>query len=212
MVSGRPHPAVDRGLRRADHDRRPAHARHRRRDHHRHAAARPDAHSPRRRSAGLRRGRPVRRRAGAHRAGRRRHRRDDDADPQSLAQRQGHGDIGPAASSLAGPEDGRAAADDAGGALRRARLLLHRRAARDRRADHHGGADDGLCADRLCRAAYADAGAEEPRASGSARPMPSSSCSAGRSSRWSILGLADAVFGFRERFLRNRQPPPLPTP
>ncbi|MHC2619848.1 hypothetical protein ACVIW2_001880 [Bradyrhizobium huanghuaihaiense] len=27
-----------------------------------------------------------------------------------------------------------------------------------------------------------------------------------------ILGLADAVFGFRERFLRNRQPPPLPTP
>ncbi|MDA9440013.1 membrane protein [Bradyrhizobium sp. CCBAU 51745] len=25
-----------------------------------------------------------------------------------------------------------------------------------------------------------------------------------------ILGLADAVFGFRERFLRNRQPPPLP--
>ncbi|MGY8631449.1 hypothetical protein RAD15_03000 [Bradyrhizobium sp. 14AA] len=27
-----------------------------------------------------------------------------------------------------------------------------------------------------------------------------------------ILGLADAVFGFRERFLRTRQPPPLPTP
>lgn len=27
-----------------------------------------------------------------------------------------------------------------------------------------------------------------------------------------ILGLADAVFGFRERFLRSRQPPPLPTP
>ncbi|KYK50182.1 hypothetical protein A1D31_20900 [Bradyrhizobium liaoningense] len=27
-----------------------------------------------------------------------------------------------------------------------------------------------------------------------------------------ILGLADAVFGFRERFLRGRQPPPLPTP
>ncbi|MDN5001746.1 DUF2232 domain-containing protein [Bradyrhizobium sp. GCM10027634] len=26
-----------------------------------------------------------------------------------------------------------------------------------------------------------------------------------------VLGLADAVFGFRERFLRNRQPPPLPT-
>jgi hypothetical protein len=26
-----------------------------------------------------------------------------------------------------------------------------------------------------------------------------------------ILGLADAVFGFRMRFLRNRQPPPLPT-
>jgi len=26
-----------------------------------------------------------------------------------------------------------------------------------------------------------------------------------------ILGLADAVFGFRERFLRSRQPPPLPT-
>lgn len=26
-----------------------------------------------------------------------------------------------------------------------------------------------------------------------------------------ILGLADAVFGFRQRFLRNRQPPPLPT-
>jgi len=26
-----------------------------------------------------------------------------------------------------------------------------------------------------------------------------------------ILGVADAVFGFRERFLRNRQPPPLPT-
>ncbi|MEH2484775.1 DUF2232 domain-containing protein [Bradyrhizobium sp. AZCC 2230] len=25
------------------------------------------------------------------------------------------------------------------------------------------------------------------------------------------LGLADAVFGFRERYLRNRQPPPLPT-
>ena len=27
-----------------------------------------------------------------------------------------------------------------------------------------------------------------------------------------ILGLADAMFGFRERFLRSRQPPPLPTP
>lgn len=27
-----------------------------------------------------------------------------------------------------------------------------------------------------------------------------------------ILGLADSVFGFRERFLRGRQPPPLPTP
>lgn len=27
-----------------------------------------------------------------------------------------------------------------------------------------------------------------------------------------ILGLADAVFGFRERFLRSRQPPPLQTP
>ena len=26
-----------------------------------------------------------------------------------------------------------------------------------------------------------------------------------------ILGLADAMFGFRERFLRSRQPPPLPT-
>ncbi|MCS3725614.1 hypothetical protein [Bradyrhizobium betae] len=26
-----------------------------------------------------------------------------------------------------------------------------------------------------------------------------------------ILGMADAVFGFRERFLRSRQPPPLPT-
>lgn len=26
------------------------------------------------------------------------------------------------------------------------------------------------------------------------------------------LGLADAVFGFRERYLRSRQPPPLPTP
>lgn len=26
-----------------------------------------------------------------------------------------------------------------------------------------------------------------------------------------VLGLADAMFGFRERFLRNRQPPPLPT-
>lgn len=26
-----------------------------------------------------------------------------------------------------------------------------------------------------------------------------------------ILGLADSVFGFRERFLRSRQPPPLPT-
>jgi len=27
-----------------------------------------------------------------------------------------------------------------------------------------------------------------------------------------ILGMADAVFGFRERFLRTRQPPPLPAP
>ena len=27
-----------------------------------------------------------------------------------------------------------------------------------------------------------------------------------------MLGLADAVFGFRERFLRKQQPPPLPTP
>ncbi|MBR0776152.1 DUF2232 domain-containing protein [Bradyrhizobium diazoefficiens] len=27
-----------------------------------------------------------------------------------------------------------------------------------------------------------------------------------------VLGLADAVFGFRMRFLRSRQPPPLPTP
>ena len=26
-----------------------------------------------------------------------------------------------------------------------------------------------------------------------------------------VLGLADALFGVRERFLRNRQPPPLPT-
>ena len=40
MVSGRPHPALDRGLCRADHDGGPAHAWHRRRHHHRRDAAR----------------------------------------------------------------------------------------------------------------------------------------------------------------------------
>ncbi len=83
-----------------------------------------------------RRSRSVRRRAGADRSGRRHHRRDDDAHPQSLAQRQDNGDIGPPAASVAGHDDGRAAADDAGGALHRARVLLHRRVARDGRADH----------------------------------------------------------------------------
>ncbi len=81
----------------------------------------------------------------------------------------------------------------------------------DFRRDRHGRTDDGLCAGRLCRSAYAHAGLEEPRHSGSASPTPSSSCSAWPVIAMVILGLADAVFGFRERFLRNRQPPPLPT-
>ena len=45
MVSGRPHPALDRRLCRIDHDGGPAHAWHRRRRHHRRAAARPAARS-----------------------------------------------------------------------------------------------------------------------------------------------------------------------
>ena len=118
MVSGRPHPALDRGLCRIDHDRGPADARHRRRNHHRRAAPRPVAHSA---------GRAMRHRRATsnvgshalahHRAGGRHDRRHDDADAQSLARRQDHGDIRPAASALARPEERGIAADDAGGAV-----------------------------------------------------------------------------------------------
>ncbi len=52
--------------------------------------------------------------AGGDRAGRRRGRRDDDADAQPLARGKNHGDFGTAASSLARPEKRRTAADDAG--------------------------------------------------------------------------------------------------
>ena len=51
MVSGRPHPALDRRLCDADHDRRHADARHRRRDDHGVAETRPDANSRRPRNA-----------------------------------------------------------------------------------------------------------------------------------------------------------------
>ena len=128
MVSGRPHPALDRGLCRADHDCRAAHARHRRRNHHRLAAARLAAYP-----------RPARR------------------EPSRAISSDGSmrwSIIAPAAATIVAmmtltlnlwlaakitATSGRlhrpwpdlksadAAADDAGGALRRAGLLLHRR-------------------------------------------------------------------------------------
>ena len=118
MVSGRPHPALDRGLCRTDHDGGAADAGHRRRDHHRRHTARPVAGSRSRDAAITGETRTRHRRAGDDRAGGRRDRRHDDADAQSLAGRQNHRDLGTAAPSLARSEKRRAAADDARGACR----------------------------------------------------------------------------------------------
>ncbi len=179
-------------------------------DHHRRAARRP-AQRISERAASRRRAdmRTRGRRCSSAPAGHHGDRHHDDAHAQPLARRQDHRDIGPAAPSLARHQEHDAAADDAGGAVRRAGLLLHRRPARAGRADRDQRADDGLCADRLCRAAHADAGAEEPRGSGSAHLCDHASRSIWPLLAMVILGLADAIFGFRERFLRGR-PPPLP--
>ena len=91
---------------------------HGRRHHHRHDAARPAADS-----------RPARSAATAktsndgidalvmHRAGRRRDRRHDDADAQSLARRANHRDLGTVAPALARSQNHGAAADDACGVV-----------------------------------------------------------------------------------------------
>ena len=92
----------------ADHDRRPAHARHRRRRRSRRPCERGllriiDARASVAADDIERRDRC----AGRDRARRCRHRRHDDADAQSVARRQGHRDVGPAEAALARPEDAR---------------------------------------------------------------------------------------------------------
>ena len=94
------------------------------------------------------------------------------------------------------------------GVVGRARVLLHRRAARDPGADRQRGADDGLRADRLRGAAHADAGAEEPRALAGLHLRRRAWCSSGRSLAMVALGLADAIFGFRQRYLRGQAAAP----
>src|SRR6185295_19466539 len=81
---------------------------------------------------------------------------------EPLSRRQDHGDVRPAAPPLARSAKRGIAADDAGGAVGRAGLLLYRRARRDVRTNHDDRADDGLRPHRFCRAAHADAGAQEP--------------------------------------------------
>ena len=76
-------------------------------------------------------------------------------------------------------------------------------------ADRRRGAADGLCAHRLRRAAHADAGAAEPRALAELQPTPSSCIFVWPVLAMVVLGLADAIFGFRERYCASR-PPPLP--
>src|SRR5258707_9311943 len=164
MVSGRADPALDHRLCRIDHDGGAAHAWHRRCRHHRRAAARLAA-DPRPPRGGVdRRDRTMDRCFGDDCPSRGRNRRHDDADAQSLARRKNHGDIGTIAPSMARPEKRRPAADDARGVMRRHRVLFYRRTTRDPGTDRHRSLDDGLCAYRLCGAAYADAGAEKPRA------------------------------------------------
>jgi hypothetical protein len=93
-------------------------------DHHRRAAAGLAA-DPRPQRGGVNRGdRTMDRRYGDDRAGRGGHRRDDDADAQSLACRKNHGDIRTIAPSMARPEKRGSAADDARGAMRSNGILL----------------------------------------------------------------------------------------
>ena len=128
MVSGRPHPALDRGLCRIDHDCGHADAWHGRRNHHQRTAPRPVANSGAARCGIVGRHRTLGRSTCHHRSSGRNDRRHDDVDAQSVARRQDHGDIRPAAAALARSEERGIAADDAGGAVGRAGLLLHRRA------------------------------------------------------------------------------------
>ena len=178
MVSGRPHPALDRGLCGADHLCRAAHARHRCRRRSRHPAAGCTRIFESGGQTGAGRSQQMGRCDGddlpvaAARS-------PSDADVQPLARRKDHGHVGPAAPAMAGFEN-------RGAAPRRSPRSASQPpdgggwTAVDPRGDRHLGPDDGLRVRRLCRAAYADAGVEEPRACGSARPTRSSCCSSGR--------------------------------
>ncbi len=184
MVSGRPHPALDRRLCRIDHDCGHADARHRRRDHHQFTAQWPAANPGVARSGIVERYRTLGHRARYHRASGGYDRRHDDADAQSLAGRQDHRDVGPAAPALARSEERGTAADDAGGALSsRWPSASSAGSSRCSRRSSTTALMMAYAPHRLCRAAHADAGAQEPRASGSAAPTRSLSRSAGPYSR-----------------------------
>ena len=126
MVSGRPHPGLDRGLRVADDLLRAVVARHRCCGNPRRieagSAADPGGarHRGRREGAGC---------AGDDHAGLRRPRHRRHAHDQSLARRKDHRDVRPVAPAMAGPEDRGAAESCACRALRCRRLYARRRPA-----------------------------------------------------------------------------------